>query len=308
MAPANSSRKRTSGQAGFSNSTSKKTKSGTSQWKYSKGKKAASTQNPLIDKLVSILTPRLKEPFWMKRDPKDITLIGNTSINISRNDPNPLHYLPITWGIPRFRESGVGPDSRYTDSNQIWLTGVKIRFLVQYQHAYRLRMAVYQPQTTGGVFAFQENTPTGFTSTSPVVGYRMNEQPAHDRHIMPGGPFAIYPEDKQRTTGPVLRFDATDGTPFTASLAKGPLKPKGQYKRTGSNPPSSNTQEWEVKWWVPIGELIEYQSELDRQALNGQYQIVLFCDIPFFQSNATTPVSTDTVVRISPPHIKVYYR
>lgn len=257
-------------------------------------------------------------PAHMSRAPKKVTLLSSSNIvlEIPGYREN-VTFFPVTWAIPTARPTTSHPDERFREGNQVWLTGVRVRFTVRYMHTWRLRMVCYSPQTAAGVVSFVSHIPAATSSTpaavssNPVAQWKLDFVQPNDSKVMPGGPFASNLVDRQRADGGVYTFDSVDGTLYSADLGKGALRPKAQMQHTVNlmDNGQQSTAVKEIDWYVPIHEMVEFQNERSANAMSGNYQIMVYYDVP---QVVVTPRAPGSQVRrvgtIVQPNVTVYYR
>lgn len=257
-------------------------------------------------------------PAHMSRSPKKVFL--SASSNIALEIPGyheNITFFPVTWAIPTARPNGYQPDERFRDGNNVFLTGVRVRMTVRYMHTFRVRMVLYSPHTAAGVATFSSVVPgavganPAFVSSSPSAQWKLDFVGPTDKLVMPGGPFAANLVDKQRPDGGLYAFDSVDGTLYNADLGKGALRPKGDFRLTQNllDNGQNSTMVKDIDWYVEIKEMVEFQNERSSNALSGNYQVMVYYDVPQVVVTARTPgMQARRVGTIAQPNVTVYFR
>lgn len=219
-------------------------------------------------------------PQHMSRAAQNITVRASAPATFSfPATTSPITFLPVSWAIPPFQLNGKHPDERFRESNIVYLTGVRVRFSVRYLHTFRMRMICYSPPSIKGVANFTKVVPVRITSDTPTSNINLDWVGASDPLVIPGGPFANTLIDRQRNDGGYYTYDSVDGTLYNADVSK-TIRPKGDFKLAKNVAGIDMTQVEDIDWYVPIGENVTFEHERSAVALDGNFQILVYCDLP----------------------------
>jgi hypothetical protein len=220
-----------------------------------------------------------------------------------------ITFLPITWAIPTERKSSDPPDDRFRESNDVFLTGVRVRFSVNYKEAFRIRMAVYRVTTGQSVHPFTQAPIAGVSHTYPPQAFVLDWVVPSHPNVLSSGPYEHVNVNRAEGAGgtaplpnPTWVISSSDGTPFCADLAKGERKPVAtfQLQRNGNGSNAST----DVDWYVPLKKVVRFVRELDSMSWSSSYQIMFYYDCPV----VVPPTVAVTVASIPKIAVKVYYR
>jgi hypothetical protein len=259
---------------------------------------------------------------------KSVVLVGGlgggrgTEVPLEQSsDSRHVAFLPVTWGIPRERSSTDPADSRYRTSNEVFLTGVRVRFTVNFTGSWKIRMSCYKPSNHAGVHNFHRYDPAGYPTTGPVQGFLMPFYSPGVAALFPGGPYACTLIDKSEGVGgrtavpavavPVRKYilESSDGTVYGADLAKGMGKPIADVKFSSQfvltrGQIGTSADFKEITWYVPINKMVRFNREQAGEMMDTGYQIAFSLYCPSIVAS-TVPVRVGVIPKIS---VKVYYR
>ncbi len=248
-----------------------------------------------------------KVPANMSRAPRSVVVQSSGAIKILRPEhPEKCIMLPVTWGISTFQHVSTQPDERFCESNEVFLTGVKVQFNICYINFFRLRMVCYTPSSAGGVASFTSVTSTGISSL-PVTMFKPTFMLSTDTSIMPGGSFAKTLVDRQRADGGGYVFDSSDGNIYNVRLSSS-LSRKEKFELTKNTNNDEVTQVEDISCYVPIGEKIVYENERSSFALSGNFQILIFGGLLLLSPSLYLGTKQERQAIISAPRVKIYYR
>jgi len=218
-------------------------------------------------------------------------------------------FLPITWSVPIERPISGAADDRYRQSNKIWLKGVRVRFTVVYENAFRIRMAVYKVQTVGANHPFTRAHLGHMPTTGPAQAFVQDWVDMNHASVVEWGPYDHTRINRLQGTGtapppaPIWNISSTDGTIFHADLAKGERRPLKTYELWRTGP--SGVGSVDVDWFVPIEKWVSYIGEQTATIQDGGfYQVMFYYDCPV----VTDPIAPVTIGRIRHISSKVYFR
>ena len=296
-------------------------------------RKAKSPRSRAIDQVAKIVERRMKPKISgpLLRPPKSVVIYSNDmDLKLQAgHSAKTCQTLPITWAIPPQRLSIDPADDRFRTSNDVYITGARIRFVVNSVGAYRIRMILYRPHHSLTPAAFEiadfkkdlkDPTKPGLTPDAWVNPAQVFKSAWHGMSTyIPNGPLATY--NTTRSEGKKVNdsgaiapppaatyfLESADGTIFTADLAKGEQKPLATltvHEDSHSNMGAGGTAKWkEIDWYVPIGETVHYENERSREVDGPGYQVLFYYDVPY----VTSPKLT-TIARIPQMTVKVYFR
>lgn len=307
---------------------------GTVRRRKTRFSKKKSSREKVISTIARAVQSRiLNRPMLPQQQRSKQITVWSSLVNWSLHsaDTNSTAILPITWCIPRMRYGTAPSDTRLRESNDVWLSGVKLSFRVNYTGAFRMRFFVQRNSLDYPFESTELPTIGGVVSTIPdkvfpVQAFKLVAYPftswvppkytppwwmymAEKRHgtyeVAPDEPGGIKTEKEYQ---PNWVIPSPDGTPFSAKTQAGEYRPIGDLKVSDAG--ASNTEgtagtvRWkEVDWFVPIKQTIRYLSEHDKIVADDQYLLWVYWDCPAMSKTSKTAVAI--IPNLS---VTVYYR
>lgn len=233
------------------------------------------------------------------------------------HDDNTTFPVPVTWIISRMRVTDAPPDERYRESNDVFLTEVRVRFTVRYSASFRIRMMCYRSHTPY-VFlqaALSHVQTSGKPASNDNLVQAFQQEMYSSSHWVSHAPFAVYAsnrDDDDEKAPPTINatwvIESPNGFVFSADLAKRPCRPLGTFTISDSEERSTGFQgsvKWrEIDWYCPIDKTIRYTREVGKETYDEDYQILFSYDVP----HIFKPAKLATIAMINGLSVKVYYR
>lgn len=248
---------------------------------------------------------------------KNTIVVGDGDLCIDQgHDGDTICFLPVTWAIPRMRGVFDAADERWRNGKTVRLTGFRVRVPITYTSTVRVRMVAYRP--TIAEQPFRHVIPPGAGGPFPKQAFALDWMDMAKARLLPDGPFEVhnlnrmegnisanlstgisFPVTQAPPPAPSWSLDSSDGTLFTADLAKSNRKPIADYKwesfangNVGTTPGSmSHAQVFNIDWYCPLDEIVHFENESSSDLWKDWIQILFYWDAPTLRRpKTTTPV------------------
>ena len=221
-----------------------------------------------------------------------------------------FQIFPVTWAIPEQRGSNQPADERFRTDDSIKITGVRVRFVVNYTGPIRIRMLLYRPHVA---YSFVAASVAGAATHIAGATWQTQWLNSAQADVLPNGPLAVLNLNPGASPpAPAWLFESSDHTAYTADIAKGDLKPYGDFSRSFSSgfSTSSTGQQHanfhEVDWYTRLKEPTEYWVENGKYTKKNGLQVLFYYDSPsVVTSSKVAPLTIATIPCVS---VKVYYK
>lgn len=138
----------------------------------------------------------------------------------------------------RSGKTGDPADDRFRAGNDVYLKGVRVRFVVKHIAALRIRMVLYKPRVAYPFTAATYSVPSGLSfspSTHVQQAFGVSWITDSQANISPAGPFSYVNINRSQVGtappgNPLWALEASDDSIYTADLCKGDHAPLGEKK------------------------------------------------------------------------------
>lgn len=220
-------------------------------------------------------------------------------------------YLPVTWAIPPVARVSQPADERQRITKRVVITGVRVRFTLNYNGPIRLRMVLYKPRVA---FPFVPTSVTNVNNTAVEQFFPLHWTNLDGAQILPHGPFSVINKNRIDSVAPPVdnwQLESSDHTAFTADFSQGKYRPLSEFSVAVSGTPGaavsghgahSNFQE--VDWYTGLKRPVVFQYDDAKLSVGPGLQVLLYYDSPIVGPLPTEDVTVGTIPVIA---VKVYY-